>query len=140
VAVIKFSVTGSTGLPQKILQSGNWAGNWSQNLSNGAYASTISLSGNSLRASFQYQNGHSTGTGQWNCTVTGNTARGYWTESYNDPDKSAQRRGTLQATINGDTITGQALEDEPVFSWRTSPYTSAMRKGAVWPISLTRRR
>jgi hypothetical protein len=120
--------------------AGTWEGRWSQNLSSGSYASTISISGNSLTSSFQYQNGHSTGTGRWNCTVSGNTARGTWTESYNDPDKSAQRRGTLQLTLSGDSITGQAIEDEPVFSWRTSPYSSAMRKGAVWPITLTRRR
>lgn len=133
----------ATSQTQRILPidgGGSWAGRWGQALSNGAYTSTISISGNSFRASFQYQNGHSTGTGQWNCIVTGNTARGNWTESYNDPDKSVQRRGTLQVTINGDKITGQAFEDEPVFNWRTSPYSSAMRKGAVWPISLTRAR
>jgi hypothetical protein len=32
------------------------------------------------------------------------------------------------------------VEDEPVFTWRTGPYSSSMRKGTLWPLNLTRKK
>jgi hypothetical protein len=96
----------------------------------------ISGSGSSLSATEQWHSGGRSGTNKWsNCTVTGNTAQCTWTGDYrDDPDKTADRSGTLTVTLNGDTLTGAYEEAEPKFHWKVAPYASAMRKGANWPI------
>jgi hypothetical protein len=96
----------------------------------------ISGSGSSLSATEEWHAGGRSGTNKWsNCKVTGNTAQCTWTGDYrDDPDKTADRSGTLTVTLNGDTLTGAYEEAEPKFHWRVSPYNSAMHKGAHWPI------
>jgi len=103
-----------------------------------ADTSTLIISGNasSLSATEEWHSGGRSGTNKWsNCKVTGNTAQCTWTGDYrDDPDKTADRSGTLTVTLNGDTLTGAYEEAEPKFHWRVAPYDSAMRKGAHWPI------
>lgn len=132
---------GGTGTKGTTGATTGWTGTWV----GGGDTVTISATGNSISASFQYKHPpHSTGTGQWtNCKIEGNKATCNWSENYDDEDKSAVRGGTLVVTLNGDSITGQSLEEnEPRFTWKQgiSPYSSSIRKGARWSINLTRKK
>lgn len=118
-----------------------WSGTW---VGGGAVV-TISASGNSISASFNYKHPpQSVGSGNWmNCIIEGYKATCTWSESYEDEDKSASRGGTLEVTLNGDSISGQSFEtNEPQFTWKqgVSPYWSSIRKGATWSINLTRKK
>ena len=121
--------------------SQNWAGTWID----GIIVTNISGGGNSISASFTYKDTNLIGSGSWsNCTVQGNTAKCNWTASHEDDTKSGTRRGTLDATISGNTITGSYYEDTPQWSYKpgysASNITSSMYKGAVHAINLTRRK
>ena len=113
-----------------------WAGTYANN------TSVLRVSGGqeSLTATEQWKTSDRFGSNQWsNCHVSGNVAKCQWTGIYQgDPDKTANRHGTLEVTLNGDTLSGSYYEDEPSFSWKVSPYPSAMHKGAVWPINMKR--
>lgn len=113
-----------------------WAGTYTND------ASVLRISGGpqSLSAAEQWKTGGRFGINQWsNCHVTGNTAKCQWTGIYQgDPDKTANRHGTLEVTLSGDRLSGSYYEDEPSFAWKVSPYPSAMHKGAVWPINMKR--
>jgi hypothetical protein len=115
----------------------NWSGTYTRQLSDGGSV-VINLSGNgdSLSGTEHWTTGKIHGTNTWtNCKVSGTTAKCDWTGTYEgDPDKSGTRKGTLEVTLSGDTIAGTYYEDEPSFSWKVTPYPSAMRKGAVWPL------
>jgi hypothetical protein len=122
--------------PGVVARSVNFAGVYS----NGTSAVTISGSGTSLTAQEKWATGGRNGSNTWtNCRVSGNSAKCDWTGTYlGDPDKTADRRGTLTATLNGNTLTGSYTEAEPTFHWKVRPYPSAMHKGAVWPFTLMR--
>ena len=117
----------------------NFAGTYA----NAAGTSTITVSGNGslLTAKEVWASGGRSGTNTWsNCMVTGNTIKCDWNGDYKgDPDKTADRSGTLTATISGDTLTGNYLEDAPKFHWNVAPYPSAMREGAKWPLNHVRK-
>lgn len=77
-----------------------------------------------------------------NFVVTGNTAKYTWTGHYEDDDKTVERKGTGQMTLNGDSITVTDTETDDTYNWKkgVSPYSSAMQKGAVWNYTLVRKK
>ena len=103
---------------------------------------TLSSSGETLTGSDQWVNGERYGNDTiTDGTITGHTAKANWKGEYlGDPDKVGHRHGTLQMTLDGDTLSGEYDEDEPTFDWNVAPYESAMHKGAVWPFTYTRRK
>lgn len=111
----------------------------------GTYAdtySTITVSGKSIN--FQFQVGDSKGSGTWAIEkMEGNSVAGKWTSSYSDATKTGTRSGTVTASISGDTISGEYIEDTPIWSWKAGygPHnvTSSMYKGKHWPFSLKRK-
>jgi beta-lactam-binding protein with PASTA domain len=108
--------------------------------------STIVLSGSAagLSASFTYEVGAAKGSGSWTgCQVEGNTAKCNWTAAHEDETKSGTRSGTVQVTLDGNSITGSYTENEPVFSYKpgysAASVVSSMHQGATWPINATRK-
>ncbi|MFL6208463.1 MAG: hypothetical protein ACJ74W_06405 [Pyrinomonadaceae bacterium] len=106
---------------------------------NSAGTSTITISGNgsALTATEEWAAGGRSGTNNWsNCQVTKSTSQCDWTGDYRgDPDKTADRSGTVTATLNGATLTGTYYEAEPKFHWNVAPYSSAIHKGATFPFN-----
>lgn len=121
--------------------SANWSGTW-KNV-NGTSTLTVSGNGTALTASEIWNNGERHGQVTWkNCKVQGNNATCDWDGTYEgDPGKSGTRHGTLSVTVNGNALTGSYYEDTPNFvNADGTPFTgsSAMHKGAVWPIDFKR--
>jgi hypothetical protein len=115
--------------------------NWSGTYVSTASTMTVVGTARSLSATEQWKTGGRNGTNTWvNCQVKGNTAKCNWTGTYEgDPDKTAERHGTLEVTLSGNTITGTYYEDEPTFHWNVGAYPSAIHKGATWPINVQRK-
>jgi hypothetical protein len=134
-----FVVALASAAPAALMQV-TWAGTYASKSSGAASTVTVSGSGGSLTATEHWKAGPRYGSNTWhNCKVSGNTAKCDWTGTYEgDPDKFGHRRGTLEARLSGNTISGAYYEDEPTFDWHVAPYPSAMHKGAVWPFTLTR--
>ncbi len=121
--------------------NGGATGNFAGTYSNGQGGTiTISGGGGSWTATEEWEGGGRNGTNRWrNCQVNGNTLKCDWTGEYRgDPDKTADRSGTLTATIDGDSLTGSYYENAPNFHWNVAPYDSAMHEGAVWPMNYHR--
>jgi hypothetical protein len=117
----------------------NWSGTWID----GVITTNISGSGNSLSASFTYKGDGYSGSGSWTgCKVEGNSAKCNWIASHDDDTKSGTRKGTLDVTLGGNTITGSYFEDTPQWTYKAgysaSNVTSSMYKGAVHAINLKR--
>jgi len=91
-------------------------------------------------ASQTWASGGRKGKNNWsNCRVNGNSMTCKWTGTYEgDPDKTADRKGTVTAILNGASLDVTYNEDEPTFHWNVAPYPSAIHKGAVWRSTLTR--
>lgn len=117
----------------------NFAGTYAR--ADGTSTVTISGSGSSLTATEEWAAGGRNGTNNWsNCQVTGNTIKCKWTGVYRgDPDKTADRKGTVTGTLNGDKLTGTFYEDEPTFHWNVAPYPSAIHKGATFELNSIRK-
>jgi hypothetical protein len=118
----------------------NWAGTWS-----GSYNLVVNISGagDSISASFQYQQVGASGSGQWsNCRVTGSTAECDYTAHHDDATKSGNRRGKVKVILSGDTITGTFFEDTPQWSYKpgysAANVSSAMFKGAEFHVTFKR--
>lgn len=109
--------------------------------------STFSFSGSAsaVSATWKYVVSDSKGTGSLtSMKVNGNTATGTWNVQHTDDTKTGSRSGTFTVAINGNTITGQLVEDTP--NWNYKPgysaanVNSSMRKGVVWPVYITRKK
>lgn len=117
---------------------------------NGTFTDSYSIfnfsgSSSSVSATWTYTVGDSKGTASLTSTkVNGNTASGTWKAQHQDNTKSGSRSGTFTITINGNTITGQLLEDTPKWSYKAgysaANVSSSMVKGATWGISITRKK
>lgn len=117
-----------------------WAGVWLQT----GGTVTITGSGNAIDATYEYRNPPSRGKGSWKgCQIQGNTATCSLTEEYEDEEKWVSRKGTVKATLNGDTISGVFHEDqEPSFRWKPGavPWKSSIQKGKEYAFTLSRKR
>jgi len=118
----------------------DWNGTFTDNYSK----MTISGGGTSLSGSWTYEVGASKGTGTLiNCKITGNKVTGKWSVQHEDDTKTGARSGTFTATLSGNTLSGQFLEDTPTWSYKpgysAANITSSMHKGAVWPFTFTRK-
>jgi hypothetical protein len=128
------------GCNSSIAATGNWNGTFAD-----SYGSiTISGTGSTISATFTSQGPENNwkNVGQWSeCTVNGNKATCKWTCSYSDNDKTGTRKGTVEVTLNGNSISGSYREDTPSFTWKPgidNKYTK-MQKDAVWPFNMKRR-
>lgn len=106
---------------------------------------TLSGNGGSLSGSWTYEVGASKGTGTlMNCKIEGNKVTAKWVAQHEDDTKTGTRSGTFTATLSGNTLSGQFLEDTPKWSYKTgysaNNITSSMHKGAVWPFTFTRKK
>jgi hypothetical protein len=118
----------------------NWAGTWAGSYN---HVVTISGGGDSISASFQYQQVGASGSGQWsNCRVTGNTLECDYTAHHDDATKSGSRSGKVKVSLSGDTITGTFYEDTPQWSYKpgysAANVNSAMFKGAEFHVTFKR--
>jgi hypothetical protein len=113
---------------------------WTGTYTNSVSSITLSGAGESLSGTEKWATGGRHGNNTLgNCKVTGTTARCAWQGTYQgDPDKTAQRRGSVELTLSGSTLSGRYEEDEPTFQWNVTPYPSGIRKGAIWPFTATR--
>jgi hypothetical protein len=110
----------------------NWTGTWTGSYE---YIVHISGAGDSISATYRYEQVGASGSGQWsNCRVTGNTAECDYTGTHDDATKSGTRRGKVKVTLSGDTMTGTWYEDTPQWSYKpgysAANVSSAMFKGA----------
>ena len=117
--------------------------NWNGTFADSYSRATVSGSGNSVSCSWTYNVSGAKGTASWsNCKVVGNTVSGNWTAQHEDDTKTGTRKGTFTATLSGNTLSGQLVEDTP--SWNYKPgynagnVQSSMQKGAVWPFTWQR--
>jgi len=73
----------------------------------------ISSNDNSFAASFNYKSADRTVIGKWtDCKVSGNTLKCKWNGDHDDATKTAQRKGTLKATLKGDELSVIYYEED----------------------------
>jgi hypothetical protein len=121
----------------------DWSGTWTRSDS----VETINIEGGSgsISATFQYQGGDFRGNGQWsNCQLTGSTVTCDFSATHDDSTKSGSRKGTVEMTLSGNTMSGHYREGEnPKWSWKPGygPHNvnSSMVEGAVFNVSYTRK-
>ena len=109
--------------------------------------STFNFSGSagSVSATWIYVVSDSKGTALLTSKqVKGNTATGIWRAQHQDNTKTGSRSGTFTITLNGNTISGQLVEDTPNWNYKqgysAANVSSSMRKGVVWPINISRKK
>jgi hypothetical protein len=136
----QYGAVSAASAPSPTPPGAEWSGSYQQE------GTTIDISGSAagLSASFTYQVGDAKGSGSWTgCTVEGNTAKCDWTAQHDDPTKSGTRSGTVQVTLDGNTITGAYYEHEPNFNYKegysAATVSSSMHEGATWSINATRK-
>jgi hypothetical protein len=121
----------------------DWSGTWTR--SDGVETINITGGGASISATFQYQGGDFSGNGQWsNCRLTGSTVTCDFSANHDDSTKSGERKGTVEMTLSGNTMSGRYLEGQnPKWSWKPGygPHNvnSSMVEGAVFNVSYTRK-
>jgi hypothetical protein len=120
----------------------DWNGTFTDNL-----YSTYRFSGSSssVSASWTYAGLDFKGTGSLNSKkMEGNKATGTWNVQHEDDTKTGSRSGTFTLTLNGNTITGQLVENTPTWSYKpgysAANVFSSMHKGSVWAINITRKK
>jgi hypothetical protein len=122
---------------------GDWSGIYESGTPWGKQVLVVSGSGTGFTASTSHaKNNGFTDKGQISgCRAEGDKLKCNWTEQFEDNDKKISRRGTVVLTRSGNTISGNAIEDEPAFSWKNgiTPYLSSIRKGAVWTWSVAKK-
>ena len=122
----------------------DWSGTYESGTPWGKQTLVVSGSGTSFSATTAHaKNNGFTDKGRISgCVLNGSKLICNWTEQYKDNDKSINRKGTVVITKSGNTISGQATEDEPVFSWKSgiAPYSSSIQKGAIWNWSVTKKK
>lgn len=116
---------------------------WSGTFTNSLMKLTLSGNAGAVTATYSWgpADNASKGNGTWTLKPDGNTtAKGTWTESFEDNDKTSQRSGSITVILNGNSLTYNLIEDEPKHSWKPGkePYPSKMRKDAPWSGTLTR--
>lgn len=123
-------------MKKKAGEDDDWSGNWEGNSSWGKHSVQASGSGSSFSASTTHaKNNGFTDKGQISgCVAEGGKLKCRWTEQFEDGDKKISRKGTVTLSKSGNSLSGVALEEEPSISWKPgiSPYSSSIRKGAVW--------
>jgi len=121
----------------------DWSGTYESGTPWGKQVLVVSGSGTGFTATTSHiKNNGFTDKGQISgCRAEGDKLQCNWTEQFEDNDKKISRRGTVVITMSGNTLSGSAVEDEPGFSWKNgiTPYSSAIRKGAVWTWAVTKK-
>lgn len=122
------------------------ANKWDGVFTESPWTFTLTSNGSTLSGTFEYKDSEAKDDGKLvNCKVNGNTVTGDWTAEHDDTHKTGKRKGTFTATLSGNTLSGQLLEDTPPEKWKWKPsynggeYQSKMVKGAVWAFSVTRK-
>ena len=126
---------------EKEENGGSWNGTFTDNYSVFSFSGSTS----SFSATWTYVVNDSKGSASLTSTqVNGNTASGKWKAQHDDITKTGSRSGTFTLTLNGNSITGQLVEDTP--SWNYKPgysaanVNSSMKKGAVWSINISKKK
>ncbi|MES1217775.1 MAG: hypothetical protein ABUT20_19875 [Bacteroidota bacterium] len=103
------------------------------------YSGGYSNGGGYISISFEYTVGDSHGQGLWDCKVDGNKVSGTWTAQHEDDTKTGTRKGTVTATFDGVSMTGEYVEDTPEWNYKqgysAANISSSMFKGKKWPFS-----
>ena len=120
---------------------------WAGTYSSGNATMTVSGGDSSVSAEVTWDNGDSKGKDSFiGCQVRGNVATNcQWKGTEEDIDKTTDRHGTCDLTLNGDSIAVKCKEDEPSFHVKPgredsfNSFQSKMHKGAVWENTYTRK-
>jgi len=123
-----------------IKRKDDWNGTFKDNYSTFIFTG----GGGAVSANWTYTVSDSKGKGSLSSTkMEGNKVTGTWQVQHQDDTKTGARKGTFTLSLSGDTISGQLVEDTP--SWNYKPgyssdnVNSSMKKGAVWPVSVSRK-
>ena len=125
---------------EKEESDGSWNGTFIDAYSKFSFSGSTS----SVSATWTYVVSDSKGTASLSSTqVKGNTATGTWRAQHQDNTKTGSRSGTFTITLNGNTISGQLVEDTPNWNYKqgysAANVSSSMKKGAVWAINISRK-